>query len=221
MGFRGVWGINLLQQILSGPSDACADGVERQLQLVGNFFVGELFQEPQFGGFPVVFGQGGDGHADGLAGLVPDVGVFRAFALAVNAFFHIFNHLHMSGKQLILTCDRPPVELQGLEARLLSRFKWGLTAELTKPDYKTRLAILKAKCSREGIALSEDVLHYLASAITSNVRELEGSLISLMANATLMHRPITVELARTLTGALVPTEEKEELTMAKIPRHPS
>ena len=148
--------------------------------------------------------------------ILDDVQEFAEKPGTQNAFFHIFNHLHMSGKQLILTCDRPPVELQGLEARLLSRFKWGLTAELTKPDYKTRLAILKAKCSREGIALSEDVLHYLASAITSNVRELEGSLISLMANATLMHRPITVELARTLTGALVPAEEKEELTMDTI-----
>lgn len=148
--------------------------------------------------------------------ILDDVQEFAEKAGTQNAFFHIFNYLHLSGKQLVLTSDRPPVELQGLEARLLSRFKWGLTAELKKPDYKTRLAILKAKCFREGITLSEDVLHYLAHTVTTNVRELEGSLISLMANATLMHRPITVDLARSLTGTLVAAPQEEELTMEAI-----
>lgn len=148
--------------------------------------------------------------------ILDDVQEFAEKPGTQNAFFHIFNYLHLSGKQLILTSDRPPVELKGLEDRLLSRFKWGLTTELTKPDYQTRLAILKAKCAREGIVLADDVMHYLASAITSNVRELEGSLISLMANATLMHRPITVELARTLTGALVTAPQENELSMDTI-----
>lgn len=148
--------------------------------------------------------------------ILDDVQEFAEKPGTQNAFFHIFNYLHLSGKQLILTSDRPPVELQGLEDRLLSRFKWGLTAELKKPNYQTRLAILKAKCMREGIALPEDVLHFMASTITTNVRELEGSLISLMANATLMHQPITVELARSLMGALVATPTQEDLSMETI-----
>ena len=111
------------------------------------------------------------------------------------AFFQIFNHLHQSGKQLVFTSDRPPVELQNFEERLLSRLKWGLSVELQRPDFATRLSMLKARSFREGVELSEDVLIFLATRITSNFRELEGALISLLANATFAHREITVEMA--------------------------
>ena len=109
-----------------------------------------------------------------------------------NAFFNVFNHLHQSGKQLIFTSDRAPVDLQNFEERLLSRFKWGLSVELFKPDYETRLSMLKARAFREGVAIDEEVLAFLASRIKSNFRELEGTLISLIANATLGHKEITV-----------------------------
>ncbi len=132
-----------------------------------------------------------------------------------NAFFNIFNHLHQSGKQLVFTSDRPPVELQNFEERLLSRLKWGLSVELQRPDYNTRLEMLKSRSSREGVELSDDVLKFLATNINSNFRELEGALISLIANATLAHKAITVDLARQITGQLV-GETHNEITIGKV-----
>ena len=136
-----------------------------------------------------------------------------------NAFFNIFNHLHQSGKQLIFTSDRPPVELENFEERLLSRMKWGLSVELQKPDYQTRLEMLKARAFREGVKhqIPEDVLSYLAARIKSNFRELEGALISLIANATLAHKEITIDLAEQITEKIV-GEEHNELTIDKVQR---
>ena len=132
-----------------------------------------------------------------------------------NAFFNIFNHLHQSGTQLIFTSDRPPVELENFEARLLSRLKWGLSVELQKPDYNTRLQMLKARSFREGVTLSEEVLQFLATRIKSNFRELEGALISLIANATLAHKEITVELAESITEKIV-GEQQNDITIDKV-----
>ena len=134
---------------------------------------------------------------------------------AQGAFFNIFNYLHQSGKQLIFTSDRPSVELQNFEERLLSRLKWGLSVELHKPDFTTRLNMLKARAFREGVSLNEDVLHFLATRIKSNFRELEGALISLIANATLAHREITIELAENITDKIV-GEEKVDVTIDKV-----
>jgi len=132
-----------------------------------------------------------------------------------NAFFNIFNHLHQSGKQLVFTSDRAPVDLMNFEERLLSRFKWGLSVELERPDMSTRLAMLKARCAREGVSVDESVLELLASKIRSNFRELEGALISLIASATLCHEEITMELAQIVTGNIV-SEEREDVTMDKV-----
>ena len=132
-----------------------------------------------------------------------------------NAFFNIFNHLHQSGKQLVFTSDRAPVDLMNFEERLLSRFKWGLSVELERPDMSTRLAMLKARCAREGVSVDESVLELLASKIRSNFRELEGALISLIASATLCHEEITMELAQKVTGNIV-SEEREDVTMDKV-----
>jgi len=132
-----------------------------------------------------------------------------------NAFFNIFNHLHQSGKQLIFTSDRPSVELEGFEERLLSRLKWGLSVELQKPDFTTRLNMLRARAFREGVKLSDDVLHFLATRVKSNFRELEGALISLIANATLAHKEITIELAEQITEKIV-GEEHNDVTIDKV-----
>ena len=120
-----------------------------------------------------------------------------------NAFFNIFNHLHQNSKQLILTSDRSPAELQSFEDRLLSRFKWGLSVELTHPDYDTRLAMLKARAFREGMNIGEDVLEYLASNIQTNFRELEGALISVAAYSALSKEANSVELASRVTKKIV------------------
>ena len=130
---------------------------------------------------------------------------------AQNSFFNVFNHLHGNGKQLIFTSDRAPADLQNFEERLLSRFKWGLSVELSRPDYATRLEMLKSRSMREGVALDEEVLNCLASRIKTNFRELEGTLTSLVAYATLGHSDISLDLARTVTGNIV-GEQRSEVT---------
>lgn len=134
-----------------------------------------------------------------------------------NAFFNIFNHLHQSGKQLIFTSDRPPVELENFEERLLSRLKWGLSVELQRPDFSTRLQMLKARAFREGVQLGDDVLNFLATRIKSNFRELEGALISLIANATLAHKEMSVALAERITDKIV-GEQQSDITIDKVQR---
>ncbi len=135
--------------------------------------------------------------------IIDDVQEFAGKTKTQLTFFHIFNHLHQSGKQLILTCDQAPIELGGMEERLLSRFKWGLSAELKAPDFKTRMKILKQKAYKDGIEISEEVLQYIASHIATNVRELEGALVSLLAQATLNKKEITLELTSDLINKLV------------------
>jgi len=147
--------------------------------------------------------------------IIDDVHEFAGKPGTQNAFFHIFSHLHNIGKQLILTSDKAPSEMIDLEQRLLSRFKWGLVAELIPPDYETRVAILKAKSYNDGITLPEDVINYLANSITTNVREIEGTLISLLAQSTLTHRKITLELTETLTERFV-SKNKIEISVGKI-----
>ena len=132
-----------------------------------------------------------------------------------NAFFNVFNHLHQRGKQLIFTSDRAPAELRNFEERLLSRFKWGLPVELTRPDYATRLAMLRARSFREGVRIADDVLEFLATRIKSNFRELEGALISLVAHATLTHREITLELAENITQNII-GDDFNEVTIEKV-----
>lgn len=127
--------------------------------------------------------------------IVDDIQEFADKPGTQNAFFQIFNHLHQNGKQLIFTSDRAPVDLQKFEQRLLSRLKWGLSAELQAPDFNTRYTMLKMRSFREGVEIPDDVLRFLASSITTNFRELEGALISLIANSTLAKRTITVDLA--------------------------
>ena len=129
-----------------------------------------------------------------------------------NSFFNVFNHLHQNGKQLIFTSDRAPVDLQNFEERLLSRFKWGLSVELSKPDYNTRLQMLRSRAQREGVSIGEDVLSFLASRVKSNFRELEGTLISLVAYATLGHQEITIDLAENITGKIV-TEQSADISI--------
>jgi len=126
-----------------------------------------------------------------------------------DVFFHIFNHLHQSGKQLVLTSDKAPVEMQGMEQRLLSRFKWGLAADLSVPELETRIAILRKKTYQDGIELPEDVIEYLAYSFSTNIRELEGALISLMAQASLNKKSINLDLAKQMIDKFVKNTARE------------
>jgi len=118
-------------------------------------------------------------------------------------FFNIFNHLHMLGKQLILTCDRPPVELEGIEARLTTRFRWGLTAELLPPDFKTKCAILKMKAHALSLPINKDIIEYIATNVKSNVRELEGTLTCIDAHVKLTGRKLTMDLVHSIMKDIV------------------
>ncbi|MDQ3672876.1 MAG: chromosomal replication initiator protein DnaA [Gemmatimonadota bacterium] len=113
-------------------------------------------------------------------------------------FFHTFNALYEAGRQIVLTSDRPPSEIAGLEARLISRFQWGMVADITLPDFEHRVAILKqkAKLDRLELTIPDDVIYFIAEHVRSNVRELEGAIIKLLAYASLKHKDITVEVAR-------------------------
>jgi len=141
--------------------------------------------------------------------ILDDVHEFAGKEKTQETFFHIFNHLHQTGKQLILTSDKPPIELKGMEQRLLSRFKWGLTADLQIPDFETRMEILRRKTYKDGISLSEEVMEYIASHVSNNVRELEGALVSLLAQSMLNKREITLELAAKLINKLVKNSKRE------------
>ena len=130
-----------------------------------------------------------------------------------NAFFHIFNNLHQLGKQLVLTSDKPPVDLHGMEERLITRLKWGLTAEIAKPDTELRKLILRNKVEHENINLKEDVFEYIIQHVTDNIRDLEGVLVSLIANSLINNVEIDMALARKVVRQVV-GESKENKQLA-------
>lgn len=141
--------------------------------------------------------------------IIDDVQFFKDKVKTQEIFFHIFNHLHQNNKQIIMSSDRPPTELEGLQERLVSRFKWGLTADLQRPDYETRLAIIQKKLHDDGLTIDDDVLEYLAYSVDSNIRELEGVLISLVAHASLNKTEINMDLAKTTLKSIVKNIESE------------
>ena len=147
--------------------------------------------------------------------IIDDVQEFSGKEKTQETFFHIFNHLHQLGKQLILTSDKAPNEIKGIEQRLLSRFKWGLTTDLQSPDYETRLEILKRKTHSDGLRMPQEVLEYIATNINTNVRELEGALISILAQSTLNKREITIDLAIEVINKIV-KQSKHEITIDYI-----
>ena len=130
-------------------------------------------------------------------------------------FFHIFNQLHQTGRQIILSSDRPPKDLEGMEERLISRFKWGLSADMQAPDLETRMAILEAKMNREGIEIPMDVSEFICYNVKNNIRELEGVLISLIAQSSLNNREIDLELAKDVIKNFV-SELNREITVEYI-----
>lgn len=141
--------------------------------------------------------------------IIDDVQFFGGKEKTQDVFFHIFNHLHQNGKQVILTSDKAPVEMVGIEQRLLSRFKWGLSADLQAPDLETRIAIMQKKMYGNGIELPAEVVEYLAYSINTNVREMEGALTSLLAQASLNKKAITLELAKQMIDKFVKNTARE------------
>jgi chromosomal replication initiator protein len=148
--------------------------------------------------------------------VVDDIQFFSGKEKTQDNFFHTFNALHQSGKQIILTSDKPPKEIQGVDDRLISRFQWGLTADVQPPDYEMRLAILQRKAADEGTQLPGDVIEYLARNITSSVRELEGCLISLLAKVSLDGRELTLELAREVVKGIATELPSKDISVKSI-----
>ncbi|MFA6468730.1 MAG: chromosomal replication initiator protein DnaA [Bacteroidota bacterium] len=149
--------------------------------------------------------------------IVDDIQFFTGKEKTQDSFFHTFNSLHQLGKQIILSSDRPPKELQGLDERLISRFQWGLTADIQPPDLETRSAILRNKCERDDVVIPEAVLDFIAANVKSNVRELEGCYTKLLFNASLLGKDIDIDMAREVLSSVV-TEVRSPLTVEEIQR---
>ena len=147
--------------------------------------------------------------------LIDDIQFIAGKHTSEEEFFHTFNALHSSKRQIVVSSDRPPKEIEGLEERVRTRFEWGLVADISPPEIETRIAILKAKAERDDIYLPDDVATFLASYIKSNVRELEGVLIRLQAQASLTGSEISLEMAKHELRAVVP-EESSNYTIESI-----
>ena len=141
--------------------------------------------------------------------IIDDVQFFSGKSGTQDVFFHIFNHLHQNGKQVIITSDKAPVDMQDIEQRLLSRFKWGLSAELQIPDLETRISILKNKLFRDGVTIGDNIIEYVAKNIKTNVRELEGAIISLIAQSSFNRVDIDLELAKEIVNKFVKNTKRE------------
>ena len=147
--------------------------------------------------------------------LLDDIQFFAGKNKTQNTFFHIFNHLHQHQCQLVMSSDRRPSDLDGMEPRLISRFKWGMTVQLEKPDYELRRKFLAMKASQDGLKISSEVLDFIATNVTESVRELEGVMVSLLAHATMLNQDITIDLARSVIGNTVRVAPKQ-LTFESI-----
>lgn len=141
--------------------------------------------------------------------IIDDVQFLSGKTGTQDVFFHIFNHLHQNGKQLILTSDKAPVDMQDIEQRLLSRFKWGLSAELQMPDYETRVVILQNKMYRDGLDIPQEIVEYIAKNIKSNIREIEGVLISLVAQASFNRKEYSLALTKQIVDKFVKNTKRE------------
>lgn len=140
--------------------------------------------------------------------IIDDIQEFAGVTKTQNTFFHIFNHLHQNGKQLILTSDRAPVLLQGMEERLVTRFKWGMVAELEKPTVELRKDILRNKIRRDGLQFPPEVINYIAENVSDSVRDLEGIIISIMAHSTIYNKDVDLELAQRIVRKVTQNESK-------------
>ena len=141
--------------------------------------------------------------------IVDDVQFLSGKSGTQDVFFHIFNHLHQNGKQVIITSDKAPLDMQDIEQRLLSRFKWGLSAELQTPNFETRVSILKNKLFRDGVEIDNEITEYVAKNINSNIRELEGAIISLIAQSSFNKVEVSISLAKDVINKFVKNNRRE------------
>lgn len=147
--------------------------------------------------------------------IIDDIQELSGLEKTQNTFFHIFNHLHQNNKQLVMTSDCAPMDMQGVEERLLTRFRWGLATKLERPDKELRKKILQNKILSDGLSIPEDVIDYISDRVTENVRDLEGIVVSLMAHSIINNREIDISLARRVVEQSIKFEKKR-ITVQKI-----
>jgi chromosomal replication initiator protein len=147
--------------------------------------------------------------------IIDDIQELSGLEKTQNTFFHIFNHLHQNNKQLVMTSDCAPMDMQGVEERLLTRFRWGLATKLERPDKELRKKILQNKILSDGLSIPDDVIDYIADRVTENVRDLEGIVVSLMAHSIINNREIDMSLARRVVEQSIKFEKKR-ITVQKI-----
>lgn len=148
--------------------------------------------------------------------IIDDIHELAGIEKTQNTLFHIFNHLHQNNKQLILTSDKAPSELQGVEERLLTRFRWGLTTKVDHPDKILRLRILQNKILHDGLSIPEDVVDYIAENVIDNARDLEGIIVSIMAHSLVYNKEIDLPLARRVIGQAIKKIEAKKITISAI-----
>ena len=154
--------------------------------------------------------------------LLDDIQEFAGKPGTQNTFFHIFNHLHQHQRQLVMSSDCRPSELDGMVPRLISRFKWGMTVELEKPDFELRRKFLAMKSAQDGLDIDDEVLDFIASNVTDSVRELEGVMVALLAHATMLEQDITIDLARSVIGNTVKMSQRQltfEMIAEKVAKY--
>src|SRR5882724_10713724 len=193
-GSTGLGKTHLMQAIAHGVLQR--NPATRVLYLGAEQFINEAIESIQGRTMPEFRRQYRNDKIDIF--LVDDVHFLEGKEMTQEEFFHTFNALHEAGKQIVLTSDRPPKEIPGLEDRLVSRFEWGMVADVGQPDLEHRIAILRKKAEQDhlGDTMPDDVLRFIAEHVRSSVRELEGCIIKLLLFASLKHREITIELAR-------------------------
>ena len=141
--------------------------------------------------------------------IIDDIQDLAGKTATQNTFFHIFNHLHQNQKQLIMSSDCRPVDMDGMVPRLISRFKWGMTVELGAPDYELRREVLAMRARQDGLSISDDILDYIAANVTDSIRELEGIVVSLLAHATMLNQEISMDLARAVMANAVKVSKRQ------------
>ena len=148
--------------------------------------------------------------------LIDDIQFLQGKEQTQEAFFHTFNTLHNANKQVVITSDKPPQQLEGFEERMLTRFSWGLMTDIQAPELETRIAILRKKAESDRLNVPDEILEYMAQRVSSNIRELEGTLIRVMAFANLNHQPINMQLVQTVLRDLAPVSETNLTTPSEI-----
>lgn len=141
--------------------------------------------------------------------IIDDIQDLAGKTATQNTFFHIFNHLHQNQKQLIMSSDCRPIDMDGMVPRLISRFKWGMTVELGAPDYELRREVLAMRARQDGLSISDDILDYIAANVTDSIRELEGIVVSLLAHATMLNQEISMDLARAVMANAVKVSKRQ------------